>query len=91
MSKIKDGIENWVTAQALRETMTDLTLTLVESLNFRDEYTAGHSIWVSAFAVETGRILGLHPSELEILRSAGVLHDLGKIGVRDGILSKPAG
>ena len=86
--RIEAAIEEWLTSQVDRQRFLSFTDTLLESLNARDEYTAGHSKWVSAFAIETGRLLGFPPHELEHLRTAGLLHDLGKIGIRDGILLK---
>jgi diguanylate cyclase (GGDEF)-like protein len=64
-------------------------LLLAETLDLRDEATARHSRTVGRYAQETGRRLGLEPHRVERLRIAGVLHDIGKIGVSDEILRKP--
>jgi putative nucleotidyltransferase with HDIG domain len=68
-------------------------LEAVESLNAtvdaKDPYTAGHSLRVQRIAVAIGEELGLEPDRLDILRFAGLFHDIGKIGVPDAILTKP--
>lgn len=61
----------------------------VRMLEAKDRYTRGHSDRVAAYAVATGRRLGLDPVQLEELRLGGELHDIGKIGTRDAVLNKP--
>jgi putative nucleotidyltransferase with HDIG domain len=63
---------------------------LAAALDARDPYTAGHSERVSALAVEIGREMSLGDEELDVLRLGGLLHDIGKIGVPDEVLGKPA-
>ncbi|HEY3578791.1 MAG TPA: HD-GYP domain-containing protein [Gaiellaceae bacterium] len=68
-------------------------LEAVESLNAtvdaKDPYTAGHSQRVQRIAVALGEELGLEQEQLDVLRFAGLFHDIGKIGVPDAILTKP--
>ena len=75
--------------------LEESALEAVESLNAtvdaKDPYTAGHSQRVQRIAVALGEELGLEREELEVLRFAGLFHDIGKIGVPDAILTKPAG
>jgi HD-GYP domain-containing protein (c-di-GMP phosphodiesterase class II) len=54
----------------------------------KDMYTRGHSDRVALYAMKIGRKFGLPEEELEYLRIAGIFHDLGKIGISDGILLK---
>ena len=63
---------------------------LVNALEARDPYTRGHSDRVASFSVRIGEQLGFDRAQLERLKLMGKLHDLGKIGVRDDILLKPA-
>ena len=63
---------------------------LAETLDLRDAGTAAHSRTVGAFARETAAALGLSADRVERLHAAGVLHDLGKLGIADAILHKPA-
>jgi putative nucleotidyltransferase with HDIG domain len=73
--------------------LEESALEAVESLNAtvdaKDPYTAGHSQRVQRIAVALGEELGLGREQLDILRFAGLFHDIGKIGVPDAILTKP--
>lgn len=62
---------------------------LSNALGVRDGYTREHSEHVARLAAEVGGSLGLGPERVELLRLAGLMHDVGKIGVRDDILFKP--
>jgi putative nucleotidyltransferase with HDIG domain len=62
---------------------------LATALDARDAYTAGHSERVSLFSLAIARQLDLVPNELEVIRLGALLHDIGKIGVPDEILTKP--
>lgn len=64
-------------------------LALVAALNAHDRRTRGHSERVRAFAELLGRELHLPPAELDKLRWAALLHDIGKITVDPAILNKP--
>jgi diguanylate cyclase (GGDEF)-like protein len=64
-------------------------LTLAEALDLRDESTAAHSNTVASYAEWMAIELGLEASLVERLRLAGMLHDIGKIGVPDSVLLKP--
>jgi diguanylate cyclase (GGDEF)-like protein/putative nucleotidyltransferase with HDIG domain len=62
---------------------------LAETLDLRDVGTAQHSKTVGAYAEHTARELRLPPDRVERIRVAGVLHDIGKLGIADAILQKP--
>jgi diguanylate cyclase (GGDEF)-like protein len=64
-------------------------LALAEALDIRDTGTAKHSHIVGRCAELTAVELGLEPAQVERVRIAGALHDVGKIGVSDAVLSKP--
>jgi len=78
-------------ADAQRQTLLkDQTLELAaQVLDARDRYTESHSIRVAELAGRLGESLELGDRDVERIRTAGSLHDLGKIGVRDDILNKP--
>jgi putative nucleotidyltransferase with HDIG domain len=78
-------------ADAQRQTeLKDQTLELAaQALDARDRYTESHSIRVAELSGRLGEHLELGDRECDLLRTAGSLHDLGKIGVRDDILNKP--
>jgi hypothetical protein len=63
---------------------------LIEAVESKDPYTAGHSERVQAIAVHTGHVMGLNRRDLQDLFWGAVLHDIGKIGIPDVILCKPA-
>jgi HD-GYP domain-containing protein (c-di-GMP phosphodiesterase class II) len=63
---------------------------LAEAIDEKDAYTKGHSVRVNRFAVTIGRHYGLSEDEMRDLHVSSLLHDVGKIGVDDAILKKPA-
>jgi putative nucleotidyltransferase with HDIG domain len=62
---------------------------LVRTLEARDHYTGRHSSRVTEIALRFARDLGLPQEELESLKTAAYLHDLGKVGISDRLLLKP--
>jgi putative nucleotidyltransferase with HDIG domain len=62
---------------------------LVSSLEAKDQYTRGHTERVTAYALIIAQEMGLSQAHLQELRLAGLLHDIGKIGVPEAILCKP--
>jgi len=62
--------------------------TLAAALDARDTYTAGHSQRVAEYSLLIGRGAGLNREELDLLNKSALLHDIGKIGVRDSVLLK---
>lgn len=62
---------------------------MIKALEAKDFYTRGHSQRVTLYSVAIGEELGMTGQELEDLYRASVLHDLGKIGVREAVLNKP--
>ncbi len=65
-------------------------LAIAKTVDAKDENTSQHSQRVSEYAVMIGRELGFDDQECENLRKAALLHDIGKIGIPDKILNKPA-
>jgi putative nucleotidyltransferase with HDIG domain len=63
---------------------------LVLAVDAKDHYTVEHSAVVASAAVLLGEALGLPERDLAILRTAGLLHDVGKISIPDRVLRKPA-
>jgi putative nucleotidyltransferase with HDIG domain len=62
---------------------------LAEAVDAKDAYTRGHSERVGVYASKLGRELGLPRELIERIYISGLLHDVGKIGVRDAIITKP--
>lgn len=67
-----------------------LVRALSGAIDAKDRYTYGHSEMVSKYALLLGERLGFDSDELKGLETAAYLHDIGKIGVRDAVLTKPA-
>ncbi len=72
------------------ETAESILVALSNAIDAKDAYTEGHTERVAHYAVEIGKKLGLPPERLRALRLGGLLHDVGKIGVPEVILNKPA-
>lgn len=62
---------------------------LARAIEAKDKYTEGHAERVSRYAVLIGKRLGLDETRLDIIRTAGIIHDIGKIGIPESILNKP--
>jgi len=67
----------------------DLLIALAEVIDLRDPYTLGHSQYVTRYSVLIAKKLGLPAESIDLIRNAGLLHDIGKIGIPDAILMKP--
>jgi HD-GYP domain-containing protein (c-di-GMP phosphodiesterase class II) len=72
----------------LKDLLVGLARSLTAAIDARDPYTYGHSERVARVAVELGRELGVAEEELSDFYLAGLLHDVGKIGVNDTVLAK---
>jgi diguanylate cyclase (GGDEF)-like protein/putative nucleotidyltransferase with HDIG domain len=72
-----------------RRTHLSTVLSLAEVLDLRDARTAAHSLNVSRYCELLANELGLPAQRVQRLRLAGLLHDIGKVGIPDSILEKP--
>ncbi|MBI4211183.1 MAG: HD domain-containing protein, partial [Deltaproteobacteria bacterium] len=70
------------------DTSESILFSLVSALEAKDSFTKGHSERVSGLAADVGRYLSLSDREITALRKGGLLHDIGKIGVREDVLLK---
>jgi HD-GYP domain-containing protein (c-di-GMP phosphodiesterase class II) len=82
------SIENAIFYENLRETFITTIQTLAETVEKRDCYTGGHITRVMNYSTLIGHELGLSDEEMQRLVFAAILHDIGKIGIRDMILLK---
>ena len=71
------------------DTSESILFSLAEALEAKDFYTRGHSERVSHLAVEIGRRMGVADQDIEAMRRGGLLHDIGKIAVKESVLLKP--
>jgi HD-GYP domain-containing protein (c-di-GMP phosphodiesterase class II) len=72
-----------------KELLVDSIRALAAAIDAKSPYTSGHSERVSQYAVAIARHCGIAGSELQKVEIAALLHDVGKIGIDDAILSKP--
>lgn len=73
----------------LKETYLRTIKALAQAIDARDHYTHSHSENVKKYALAIAEEMNLSPREIEVIREACELHDLGKIGIPDSILTKP--
>jgi len=74
----------------LEEVYIETVKAFVETIEAKDSYTRGHSENVTKYAMIIADKLGFSEEDKGVLKTAGLLHDIGKIGVREGILNKPS-
>ena len=72
----------------MRETLFGVVRCLSTAIDAKDPYTCGHSERVARISVRIGQEMGLSRGEVSDLYLAGLLHDVGKIGIRDEVLLK---
>ena len=68
----------------------EILLVLAKALDLRDPYVSEHSHHVALYAELIARELGLATEHVELVRRAGLLHDIGKLGIPEAVLYKPA-
>ncbi len=73
----------------LKKAHLDLVKVLGEAIDAKDPYTRGHSDRVRQMSLQIARSLGFSEERLEVLEYGALLHDIGKIGIKDEILRKP--
>jgi len=84
------AIENARLFEDVQQAHFDSIKALAEALEVKDAYTRGHGDRLVKYAMAIAEKLGLSPQEREGVRYAAILHDIGKIGVREEVLNKPA-
>ena len=82
------AVQNAYLVEQTKDMFTSTVQVLATTLDRRNPDTAGHSQRVALSAEILGRRMGLSPLEVEKLRIAGLLHDVGKIGVPEAVLNK---
>jgi HD-GYP domain-containing protein (c-di-GMP phosphodiesterase class II) len=94
-NQMTDQIERFIgdlqrSAEENRELFLGTVKALAAAIDGKDPYTRGHSERVSRFSVATAQGLGLPEDQTEKIRVSALLHDVGKIGIDDRVLKKPA-
>lgn len=75
--------------EQLEHSYLETVLSLAMAVEAKDTYTASHAENLAEMATAIGREIGMSQQDLEDLRYGAMLHDVGKIGVSDGVLQKP--
>jgi HD-GYP domain-containing protein (c-di-GMP phosphodiesterase class II) len=94
-NQMTDKVEQFIedlrgAANENREMFLGTVKSLAAAIDGKDPYTRGHSERVARFSLAIGERLDLSDEEMEKLRVSALLHDVGKIGIDDSILKKPA-
>jgi response regulator RpfG family c-di-GMP phosphodiesterase len=82
-------LENQALYEGIYANLIDTLTSLVTTLEAKDPYTREHSQRVTDYAIALAQYMGLPKDKGEMINFASMLHDIGKIGVQDGILTKP--
>jgi len=83
------AVENAQLYEEIKSTLDSFIQTLAATIDARDPITAGHSRRVTEYTLAIAEQYGCSEEEMEIYRYAALLHDYGKIGVRESVLFKP--
>lgn len=78
--------------EELRRKLVSVAVTahsLAKAIEAKDVYTKGHSVRVTNYAAQIAKKLNLPKDKIDLIQQVGILHDIGKIGVREGVLNKP--
>ena len=88
-AQIQLAIENSTLVEGLKELFESMIAAMASTIDARHPTTAGHTERVRKYSVSIAQEMGYSPLDLEILNYAALLHDYGKIGVPEAILTKP--
>lgn len=87
-NQVAIAIDNANLYRELKDTFISTAMALSDTIEARDAYTGGHTKRVLEYSAIIGEELSLEEGEMENLKLAAILHDIGKIGVEDRILRK---
>ena len=88
LKKASIALENNALYETIYNNLVNTLRTLVTTLEAKDQYTQRHSDRVTKIAIQIAKMIGCTDEEIEIISFAGMLHDIGKIGISDAILQK---
>ncbi len=84
-----EGAEHGAGRVSYYDTYASTIYALTAAIDTKDHYTFSHSQNVAYYASELARAFGMNQECIDIVKEAGLLHDIGKIGIREDILNKP--
>jgi len=89
IGKLRDANDDLAEANArLRKINLSFAAAMVRALDARDAYTAGHSAAVAVYSRDIAKEIGLDEASVELIHLTGLVHDIGKIGLRAEVLQK---
>jgi len=88
--KLKCTLDKFSAQATQKDCYLQVIKTLTRAVDARSPYTRGHSERVAEYSVQIARALGWNEEQIESLKEAALLHDIGKIGIPDNILKKPS-
>ncbi|MBI1912492.1 MAG: GAF domain-containing protein [Deltaproteobacteria bacterium] len=89
-NQVAIALDNARLYEEIRETFYATSGALAEAIEKRDPYTGGHTKRVLLYSLAIAKYMDLPHEALEVLKLSAVLHDIGKIGIKDSILQKNA-
>jgi putative two-component system response regulator len=90
--EIRLRLQNTIRVKQAMDSMENasvMIISLARAIEGKDVYTCGHVERVGAYSVAIGKKIGLSEAELQTLRTGGIVHDIGKVGIPDQVLNKP--
>ncbi|MDH3973490.1 MAG: response regulator [Deltaproteobacteria bacterium] len=84
------AIENARLYERVKSTHLDVIAALANAVEARDQYTANHAVRLSIYSCMIAEKMGISGADMETIKRGAILHDIGKIGIRDSILLKEA-
>ena len=89
IKQVNEALQDLMASHSVGKSLQDLVQVIASTVDMRDPYTAGHQRHVSELGVAIGKKMGLPEGSLMGIRLAGLIHDLGKMGIPLEILTKP--
>ncbi len=83
------NLENRILYESVYNNVLDTFRSLIASVQLRDHYTEEHCFRVAELSVKLGQVMNCSSKEIESIKIAGILHDVGKIAIPDNVLLKP--
>lgn len=88
-SQVAVALENYRLNQDIESTYLETIMALAMAVEAKDPYSLGHSKRVGAYAMQIAEAMGVSHDVKKVVKDGSVLHDIGKIGIKDSILLKP--
>jgi response regulator RpfG family c-di-GMP phosphodiesterase len=88
VNSVASAIENARLYEDIVDILEDTIKSFARTLDAKDKYASGHSERVTRYSLDIARAMGLPQEDIDLLAQAGILHDIGKIGISELLLNK---